>query len=1097
MASQNPMTKQGSGANAVKANAGAARSTALGSAEGCSLCKRKGVPILPLRYAVIPGYLQAGRGAASFKALFGGSRESALGQVPALEEHRYTIRTLREGYVYVYLDKPGQWQVYAVTPDGNLRLFADPDDMDEKAGKEMSAQCKRSGDNIPASFIHVRDPAKTPFIWLAFSTARWTKAVRQGYEKNPVKRMQKFDCKQLDSAPDAVPDAFELNNEASKRLSAWVEEYIGPNDAETTRRAYTTRKVGDVESNRFVWDSIHGHRFRAGQSEALANHAKCYQAQHGEKHKVAAVVLHDAMGIVQEINGQRAHQVKARQNYCERVLRPLTISQSILGLKKVIEASALATRTKTEKAEGTPDTVTTTVFYPSPMMAGESETETSTRAERVASDVAATWGKLADRYSETKRKEFEDGYRTTLKVFNEQVTAADADWRKWADDPGWHAWLDDYDPSEIAQRVQMTIDCAPCLAGGVIDTGSFEIWKKWFGAKADSKENPVYRGLFGNEKTLLAYLVPQDGAVNKGDMLYGHATAIADSKEFEKHITDRLRLATVDIQLAIAGATSEVENRMRQAGQALSSAVHEVATKAQQIAILILEKVEVTLLKVQLTVGAYQRLMSDLAFESLDKAKRAAYEVIDGSGRRLRNFAMSGGEALGINRADVREKLVEFTMWTYGKADDLKKAIAEATDKSKAIFDQMSSTASRAVRGFTAHALTLNSKAIKALESVVVKIPLGQALRFSRSITSKAFRLGGGGGMVLVAGSLYFQKWAIQDSMKELKSKLGPLAVEAQLAVTCAWVGTIGVVAGAVGGVIEEAGKMSARTSLLNAGKVVSKIGATIGAVAAVVDGVQCSFAAGRTGGKGDGDAAALYAGAAAVYFIAAGFGSYAAIVGSSALLGPLGIALGLIVVGAILAWAALNAEDTQAEIWLDRCYFGLGKRAEGKWNENQSLEELSELNSILVGLSAQMGFSDSWLGLEERITGYETIDMEIKFGAFDTAKSVYKWRLFARHEGKKKEFEISAGEHGLLSAQQFLSALPTDDKVDKRNSDTPDKWFRNWKRSESKQDGAWVVRESVEVQRTKFQNARLQVDYWPDYDSGSTKASLSLTDQD
>lgn len=1096
MASQNPMTKQGSGANAVKANAGAARSTALGSAEGCSLCKRKGVPILPLRYAVIPDYLQAGRGAASFKALFGGSRESALGQVPTLEEHRYTIRTLREGYVYVYLNKPGQWQVYAVTPDGNLRLFADPDDMDEKAGKEMSAQCKRSGDNIPASFIHVRDPAKTPFIWLAFSTARWTKAVRQAYEKNPVKRMQKFDCKQLDSAPDAVPDAFELNNEASKRLSAWVEEYIGPNDAETTRRAYTTRKVGDVESNRFVWDSIHGHRFRAGQSDALANHAKCYQAQHGEKHKVAAVVLHDAMGIVQEVNGQRAHQVKARQNYCERVLRPLTISQSILGLKKVIEASALATRTKTEKAEGTPDTVSTTVFYPSPVMAGESETYTSTRAERVASDVAVTWNKLAKRYDETKRKEFEDGYKTTLKVFNDQVTAADADWRKWAEDPAWHAWLDDYDAAEVDQRVQMTVDCAPCLAGGVNDIHSFEVWKKWFGAKADSKENPVYRGLFGNEKTLLAYLVPQDGAVNKGDMLYGHTRAIIESKEFEKHVTDRLRLATADIQLAIAGATSEVETRMRQAGQALSSTVHEVATLAQQTAILLLEGVEVTLLKVQLSIGAYQRLMSDIAFESLDVAKRAAYEVIDGSGRRLRNMVMSGGQALGIDRADVREKLVEFTMWTYGKADDLKKALAEAADKSKVIFDQMSSSASRAVRGLTAHALSLNSKAIRALEGMALNIPLGQAVRMSRNITSKAFRVAGGGSAVLVAGSLYFQKWAIQDSQKELKSKLGALSVEAQLAVTSAWVGTIGVAAEAVGKIMERAGGAS-RVTLLNTGKVIAKVGATVGAVAAVVDGVQCSFASGRTSRKGDNDAAAWYAGAAAVYFVAAGFGSYAAIVGSSALLGPLGIALGLIVVGAILAWKALNAEDTQAEIWLDRCYFGLGERTEGKWNDGQIMDELTELNSILVGLAAQMGFSDSWLGMEERITGYETIEMEIKFGAFDTAKSVYKWRLFALHEGKKKEFEVSAGEHGLLSAQQFLSALPAQDKVEKRNSDTPDKWFRNWKRTQSSEDGAWVVRESVEVQRKKFQNARLQVDYWPDYDAGSTKASLLLTDQD
>lgn len=1097
MATPNPVARRNSGASTVRANSSAAKNTALGSAEGCPFCKRKGLPILPLRYAVVPNYLSARRGNVSVQALFNG-RESALGKVPALQDHSYTIRTLRSGYLYVYLNKPGQWQVYSVTPEGNLRLFADVDDLDEKAGKEMSAQCKRAGDNIPASFIHVRDPDRTPKIWLAFSTARWSKAVRASYEADPAKRMQSFDCKALDAAPDHVPDAFELNDDAVARLSGWVEECIDKDDPENGRREYVSSAVGDIPSRRFVWSSVHGHHPRSGQAPALAEFANCYKAQRGESHKVAAIVLNDAMGMVQETNGTRLHHIESRQKYCERVLRPLTISQSILGLKKVIETSTLDARAAQEKAKGLSDVQTERIVIPDDLPSQAQTIEvTTTRAERAVNDAKQIWTKLAKRYDEAKRKQFQDTYETTLKAFNAQITQADADWSAWAEDPAWLAWLDDYDPAKTDQRAQLTMDCAPCLAGGVADKHSYEVWKKWFGSKADSKENPVYRGLFGNDKTLIGYLVPQGGDVNKGDMLYGHARTIWESDEFKKHVTDHLKLATADIQLAIAGAISDVETRLREVGQALDAKAHQTATWAQQAVVLMFEGVEVTLLKVKMTLGDYQRLMSELAFGAIDSAQRAAYEFIDASGRKIRNLAVSGGYALGIDNAKVREQLHEFTLWTYGKAADINLALDAASDKTKVLIDSISRGGSHLVGGITAHALTINAKALAAVERATVRIPAWQLMQLTRNISSKALRITGSQSFILAAGALYFQKWAIEDSHKELKNKLGPLADEAQLAVVSAWTGTIGVATELVGIGAEKAGGVAGRAALEGAGKTVARIGAAIGAIASVVDGIQCLVASARTGERGDNDAAQLYKWAAGAYFIAAGFGTYAALTASTALLGPLGIALGLIVIGAILVWAALNAEDTQAEIWLDRCYFGFGERAEGKWSDAQLAKELTELNAILVGLSGQMGFSDNWLGIEERVTGYETIEVELKFGAFNPERSAYRWVLYATHEERGKAFQAMGGKCGLPKEQQYVSAARSPSAWDKLSGDVPEKWFRNRQPDAREEDGVWIVKESVEVQRGRFEKARLEVEYWPVYEPGATKATLELTDED
>ena len=41
------------------------------------------------------------------------------------------------------------------------------------------------------------------------------------------------------------------------------------------------------------------------------------------------------------------------------------------------------------------------------------------------------------------------------------------------------------------------------------------------------------------------------------------------------------------------------------------------------------------------------------------------------------------------------------------------------------------------------------------------------------------------------------------------------------------------------------------------------------------------------------------------------------------------------------------------------------------------------------------------------------------------------------------------------------------------------------------------VIRKSVEVLRSKFQHARLEMDYWPDYSDQGALAQIELEDED
>src|SRR5437868_14350335 len=150
----------------------------------CANCQKTGLPILPVRYTVLPNKFPA--------KLPDGIGGKGITDVP-LTTHRYGLRTLRDGWVYLYYVQsargPKRWEVYKVTEDGRLWKQSRPLP-DEPSTHPACAQCAIA---VPMDLIAIERPEKcTDRVYIAFSEHAWVEDTFKRYEENPALREQRM-----------------------------------------------------------------------------------------------------------------------------------------------------------------------------------------------------------------------------------------------------------------------------------------------------------------------------------------------------------------------------------------------------------------------------------------------------------------------------------------------------------------------------------------------------------------------------------------------------------------------------------------------------------------------------------------------------------------------------------------------------------------------------------------------------------------------------------------------------------------------------------------------------------------------------------------
>lgn len=303
----------------------------------CENCNKSGLAILPVRYAVVPKDVDA-------------TLPDPLGNKVTdvkLKHHKYALRTLRKGFVYLFYEKHARgsqikWEVYSVSEAGTLwkQYF-------NSGLRPISVEpaCSRDGHNIPASIISIEKPEKCGKVWLAFSDHAWSKETFTLFasdEKLRDKRMQTF----LPSTW-VTAGGYRHGLPATKKNIEKVIEYkenFNSISINGLPLGEISKVDGSYNASKLKMESTcHALHLRKGESEKLAGLMKTVgEAKNSKGNAPVIIALWDAFGITHELNGFRNEPAGWIKKYSEERELELTALQGIEGVRKTLENTAVA-----------------------------------------------------------------------------------------------------------------------------------------------------------------------------------------------------------------------------------------------------------------------------------------------------------------------------------------------------------------------------------------------------------------------------------------------------------------------------------------------------------------------------------------------------------------------------------------------------------------------------------------------------------------------------------------------------------------------------------------------------------------------------------
>ncbi|QGZ40202.1 hypothetical protein GO485_14870 [Pseudoduganella flava] len=262
-----------------------------------------------------------------------------------LAHHKYALRTLRQGYIYVFHEKHPRgshikWEVYSVSAAGTVWKQLSPEAM--KPVVEEPA-CARNGHNIPASVITIESPEKCKRVWIAFSEHPWSKETFADFAKDAKlrdRRMQTFL-----PATWIAAGGYRHGLPATRANIEQVVEYKPDFNAEALNGTVVpkvseengTHKQRPLETTTTRYQAIS----RKGQSEPLAKTMQqISQDPKGKDHTPIMIALWDSVGIAHELNGFYNEAAGWVEKYnAERDLQ-VSAMMALEGLKNALSKKA-------------------------------------------------------------------------------------------------------------------------------------------------------------------------------------------------------------------------------------------------------------------------------------------------------------------------------------------------------------------------------------------------------------------------------------------------------------------------------------------------------------------------------------------------------------------------------------------------------------------------------------------------------------------------------------------------------------------------------------------------------------------------------------
>ena len=440
----------------------------------CSMCKKKGLPILPVRYSAFAD--TKAHSASGVMRLMDGKFGDGVTNI-ALKKAKYALRTLRYGYVYVFYPKTGRWQVYAVTAEGNLYEF--PPDLNIDRKLEQPFHCQQKGHAQLAQCITIEDAQKAGVVYIAFSEERWTKKVRDAYASNFMgcrdKRMQKFDA-----AGWFNGSTQQAHAESVTHVADLLNEYKGSSPDALVSACFTYHN-------------------RAGQGPDLK---KAMDSITPDKGLVFA--LWDAAGITQELNfEQRAAYGAALEPYGHGIWA----ASAIDALHDAVVASAnedVESGSRWMEANAYEGFGASAIFDGGKLLEKQLQSIEKMKEAGLVSAGPEAWKPYTTHYRQQAIVDFKQQMAKALdQEQTNTLVPLSRDHQAWLTSSALlNTFEFDYEPGDVRSGIGYTIMLTNCIEGAADRKETVDVLLKWAQGDVTDTRNPLLRAFVLNDLVL-------------------------------------------------------------------------------------------------------------------------------------------------------------------------------------------------------------------------------------------------------------------------------------------------------------------------------------------------------------------------------------------------------------------------------------------------------------------------------------------------------------------------------------------------------------------------------------------------------------------
>ncbi|MFJ4443834.1 T6SS effector BTH_I2691 family protein [Pseudomonas sp. NPDC089422] len=952
----------------------------------CKACQRQGLPILPLRHAVVP--------------------DTRPGSDPATQT-RMGLRTLRSGYLYVLLDQR-IWHAYEVTAQGHLRRF-NPYEPNPGPPPSLPERCMHEDHDLPSSFLNI-DTDTYGSAWLAFSSDPWPVSVLQAYKSGqaPAHRFEGLDLIQARNNPELLGLAMTPDNlQVDRQVFEYAQQLNGP------------------------FDSAHGFQSRFRRKTALRGYVVNAMARHQLENGVLAVVLDDTVGLIQEYNHQRLNWVVKRQAWREDPLRAYQLQTSqILQIIRATQREWAAQKVFTFEAQ--------TGDGPPVFTDPEVERQRVVEMRQQESDE-----KLEERYDEPRRAAFQAEYEQEEARFQAYIDRHASTYAELCESAAF-AVIErhDYDGRDRESRIAYSKTIAACLAGGITEAPSINpepasntseaLWLKWL----QDPNSPPYRALLLRDGPLMAALLPSFSANepthwNDSEKLYSALSKFISSEDAGLKMRDSLKQAITELQGAVNAASLRLQVHL---DPGIQQAVRHLNSASQRV----YNGVHLIELQVQMKLGEYYALQSahlrelqNSASEKLAKAREGMMLSLDelqagaqNGARKVKPIIQTGLLSLAVLDPKIAHQVIPVSVWVEGTAYELHERLAREV---KLNVNQLNDAAKMALVEIKVAAGTLELDARKTLNGM--KISAGQASQLVRDSFTGLRGTGKSWELLLSLGGLYLLGDSHSKNLKKAEEEIAPKSAEAMMTLYGSGLGIVGSSVELIGLLMPRKATTKIDKSM---GRAVARYGATLNAVSGIFDAIQAYIASRRADEAGDTRARNYYFAAGGSAFAGTVFAIFA--VSTPLTVGTLGLSIILTFLAYSFMKKAGQQESTALERWARRCYFGKANETPRIHWDSPIYADIAfaELNAATLGLNGELKFEtffvdqpiNTKIGIPINLKTHQTLTFKLALPRFIDSTSSYRWTLLVHRHGDGIYPNLIAGE-SIISKEHYPPALP------------------------------------------------------------------------